>query len=615
MTLGPCRPRAVPPAPSCPATSPGGAPSARADRYAKTCLAGTDTDYLCLHCYDPLYVKDGTAEEECFNQACRAYVGRGEFSGDISSQGWAPHAKKLCAESVARFYKFGRSFLFRKLFEARAHECEKLFHDNAVSLNVIASVDYLLTCLDINAAWGSSTDISSLHRALDRYRENFDMFLMVEKFCTKYWIANPSGDLYIMKYHHALEKFSKTIGIVGVENRHDRAACYSYDFIDRQSKGNLTDNPFDFNAIYLASPTIISQLNHVFKTGHMVSEIHRYPSRSEDFAALLSVWTRCFPNPAIAIDREGLKLIYDGAAHKNKMVGDFDQFLMDYTSGREYAPILVFDGENYHLEYHAMLLYLLYLFSNNRTRSGTQTETGQAAYDRLRQAPARTFEEEIRQRLRSDGFEVHPAPGQAQLRMSFDNKKTEFDCVAVDRAKKILVLIEAKYEDIAPSSMAGTTIVDQMVLDRRRGLLSHAKKHHKHCRLFGQNFAALKNFGLDLPGSFHDYAVHTVIVTKHEPLISRHMGVDIISYEKFTSRSLRDRGEPSSCSAAPCNLPQAPEAQHDGAGEIGWPHSEAPGAAAGNGCARKGLPAPSTAKGENAGRPSRAGAERRRRGQ
>ena len=611
MTPVPDRPRAAFSAPC--SAAPGGAHSERADRYDKSDMDGiTDSDYLCAFCYDPLYVKDGTAEEACLNRACPTYVDRREFTGDVNGQGWVQDAKTRCAESIHEFYKFERGFLFRKLFEARAHESEQLFQNKLASCNVTSSVDYLLTKLARNASWGISKDVPSYLLALRQYYQNFDMLLVVEYYCSKYYIFAASDDLYIMKYHHALVKFHKTLGIVSEKNIYDEDSAYMFDLIDCKSSGRTSGAAFDFEATYSSIPAAITQLSHTFKMGHAVSKIHQYPASFEDFVALYSIWTQCSPCTRNSITAATLRNIYGNAMQKNNMSGNFEQFLTDYTSGHEYAPILVFDGKKYHFEYHDLLFYLLYLLSNNEIHSGRQSETGQTICGRLKQAIAYNFEEQIRQRLRNNSFEVSPSPGRAPLRMSFDNTKIELDCIAVDRARRIVVLVEAKYEDIAPSSKAGTTIVDQLVLDKRRGLLAHAKRHQERRLLFERHFASLKNFGLDLPGSFPDYAVRTVIVTKHEPLISRHMDVDIISYERFASIDFRRHGGPLSCPAScQSNQTQEPGTPSNAAPPRGGPGRRTQANMAGASGSHEGQPAPRTPEGEIARR-TRRGPERGR---
>lgn len=606
MTPARRRPLAAFPAPSRPAATPGGAGSERAVRYAKSDLAWTDSDYLCPFCHDPLYVEDRTAEEACFNRACTAYVDRGESSEYIGSQEWAQGARKRCAEGIRQFYRFDRAFLLQMLFKARVRESKQLFQGMTTSCNTASSIDYLLTRLDRSAAWGGSRDAPSCLRVLQQHHENFDVLLVAERFCSKYYISTAGDGLYIMKYDCALEKFHKTLGIVNEESRHDRAGCYLFESIDRQSGGPV-EGAFDFEAVYSLYQTGISQLSHTFRMAHAVSQIHQYPAGSEDFVVLLSVWTQCTPGATNSITEEGLRGLYDDAMQKNKMRGDFDQFLVDYTSGREYAPILVFDGEKYHFEYHDLLFYLMYLQSNNRTLSGRQTATGQAICGGMKQAAASAFEEQIRQKLRNDGFDVFPTPSQGQLYIPSKKTGKEFDCLAVDRPNRVIVIIEAKYEDIAPSSKAAVTMIDQLVLDRKRGLLEHAKRHHERRRLVKRHFGSLKNFGLGLEGSFLDYTVHAVIVTKHEPLISRHMGVDIISYERFASVDFRRRGS-LTCPIPPPNPSQAPGAPPNaapGSGPCDGVPAVGTTTTATTGGVRVGMPAPRTPKGEIGARPPR----------
>lgn len=608
MTLALRHHRAAPAESPCTVAAPGEAGGERRDMCAKSELEATDSDYLCPFCHDPLYVKDGTADEACFDRTCPAYIDREEISMDVHGQELMRRTSEQCDKSIRRFHKFGHAFLLRRLFEARVYERTQIFQGGDASVNMMASVDYLLAGLARNAAWGHLEDVLSYLRTFQQYRKDFDMLQFVEMSCSKYYVTTANGDLYVIKYHSALEKFHSTLGIFGSGNRRDRTGRYSFDFIDNTTRKKPIKHPFDFDAIYNSTPTIANQLNHAFKMGSIVSYIYRYPARSEDFAALYSVWTRCLPGPGDFIFADDLRKVYDGATKKNKMQGDFDQFLADYTSGHKYAPILIFDGEKYHFEYHDLLLYLLYLFLTNKTLSGTQTKTGQRAYNDMRMVAASAFEEEIRQKLRNDGFKVLPAPGQGQLHIPSKKDGKEFDCVAVDREKKIIVLVEAKYEDIAPSSKAGTTLVDQLVLDRRRGLLGHAKTHHERRRLFKRHFARLKNVGLDLAGSFHDYVVHTAIVTKHEPVISRYMDVDIISYERFASIDFRMHVGPLSCPAPSHDPSHAPTAPPNAAPPQGGPDGKEPAA----GGAGKDLPLPDNPKDRIASR-ARRGPEQGRR--
>ena len=161
MICLPRQPQKAAPKASTPATAPGGEHGARTGLYSKSDLKGTDSDYLCLFCYNPLYVSINAIDEVCFNRSCAAYANRGEISGDISTHEGPLCVRELCTKSVQEFYKFKREFLFRKLCEERARECEKLFRGKDINIDLIASIDYLLTRLNDNAAWGDLEDLSA----------------------------------------------------------------------------------------------------------------------------------------------------------------------------------------------------------------------------------------------------------------------------------------------------------------------------------------------------------------------------------------------------------------------------------------------------------------------
>ena len=532
-------------------------------------MAGTDSPYLCLFCYEPLYVDMATMKEACLNRGCTCYSSRGEITGNLAEHDGPRHARKQYSESVREFHKFDRQFLLQKIYEARAVECAKFFRGDGMNTGIIVSLDHLLTRLQDNTEWGSLRDYRAYRAAFDDYYEHFDILQFAEDICSNYYVTGAHSQRFVVKYHHALKEFFKTLGIVSDDDWQNRTDPPLFYHIDKQSMSDPVKSVFDFGAIYKNSLALASALNHAFKMHYTTSKMYGYPDRSANFAALFSLWITCPPGSTGTITADGLREIYDGAVKKNRMDRNFDQFLADCTSAKTYAPILVFDGEKYRFDYATLLLHLIYLFSNNRLRSGTQTEAGRTTYDKMRQAAARSFEDEIRQKLLNDGFDVRPGQGEKPFRPSFDNVRREFDCVAVDRERKIIVIVEAKYEDMAPSSMSAGTMVGQLVLDKKTGLLAHAQKHDSRRKFFRRHFDGMRRRGLDLPGDLSDYTVYTLLVTKHEPLISRHMAVDILSYEKFMSIDFR-------------STTARDDLDGEGAGSAGRP----PGAAATGGPAR-----------------------------
>ncbi len=408
-------------------------------------------------------------------------------------------------------------------------EFVKFFHNTGMKFNTILGINFLLTKLYYNNVWGSETNEQIFQNTLNEFLNDFDEQYFVEFIESKLYLIDQHEDPYVMKYSDVINNIHKVLGLVD-ETKFGPNDVNSYYFIDRQSGIGTIKDPFDIETIFRNHFYLAITMNHIFKFRYFVSQIHNYPVKSSDLAILFSVWTRCLPGQTCTLDLNGLKHIHNGALKENHMEGNFDDFLEVYTSGKNYAPVLIFDGERFHFDYPSLLLILFYLFSINKIIDGSQTLSGFNTLMEQRQKAAHNFEVEIRNKLKTDGFTVFPNSDNEKFEPSIDNEQREFDCLAIDYNDKIIVSIDAKYEDIAPSSKVGKTILDQCVLDKNNGILKHAKEHHTRRQFLVKN---LKKFPVHIQDDSWNYKIYSIIVTKHTPMISRHLTSRIISYDDF----------------------------------------------------------------------------------
>ena len=475
---------------------------------------------------------------------CATYTNQGEVSGKIYEHDGPREAGVRLQQSIMDFRRFSKKFLLGQIYLRRREMYMSLLRRTGLDVFAATATDYLLTQLDGEAMWGHSKDVGACRSVFDRYTNDFSVWQFLELLDSKTVVTTPDGKPYLSKYFFALEGFHNALGVVSGANRQDRAALHAFSFIDSKAREEPSKDAFDFDKMYKNAMPLASSLNLVFKISRAASNIHRYTSRPEDVEALRSLWGLCRSGGPVRIGTGRLREAYDDALKNAGMRGDFGQFLNDYASGKEYAPVLVFDGEDYWFDYSTIFLYLVYIHSNSRTRSGTQTEAGRVTYGKKRQEAALEFEAQVRQKMRDDGFDTYPGRDGKEFAPSFGSDRREFDCIAVDRRRKIVVLIEAKYRDPPPSLMAGADLVDRLVLDKRGGLLGQAKDHHTRRQFFIRHFRGMKEHGLDLEGCFLDYTIHTALVTKHVPPISMHKSVRIVSYDEFMSIDFRGGGVP-----------------------------------------------------------------------
>ena len=113
-------------------------------------------------------------------------------------------------------------------------------------------------------------------------------------------------------------------------------------------------------------------------------------------------------------------------------------------------------------------------------------------------------------------------------------KEYEYDLMIVDEDERTIYLCEAKFRDIAPSSLTRSTLVPQEV-EGCGGLLAQAARHAKRKQFFTSHRDA---FAADLvPMSDpSEYDVKAVVVTRATPIISRVDDVEICQALEFLNR-------------------------------------------------------------------------------
>ena len=262
----------------------------------------------------------------------------------------------------------------------------------------------------------------------------------------------------------------------------------------------------------------------MFNLSFLSHKIHKYPAKSPDVLALHSLLKLCHKSGPRAYDERSLRLVYERTAREYGVAGDFAGFVETYASGRRYAPVLVFDGQRYQFDGPTLSLFFPYIAALNDHKGGRQRVSGRQVFCDQANRLGAAFEREVRQKFRREGWKVFPSEGRKQR---LGPKKHEHDCVAIDHHSKIIVLAEAKYENVSAYAMHTNRLVGHIVLGKN-GLLSHAKKHHEKSKCFRRYCYA--SFGMDDPWR---YRIVPVIVTKHTPVIKKHLTVHLIPYRQF----------------------------------------------------------------------------------
>lgn len=513
---------------------------AKADRpYEKADLRGIDSDYLCLFCYEPLYVVpklrathrpraadwqlQTSQAEVCANPSC-LYSHRMLCSDDSVQDNYLPNFN----DAMEKCYGFDRGLAFRRMYSRRATTLHRFPIMKALELS---AMNYILIDASKHTDWGSDTNSSACDMAIDACVEKYSK---LEFFGTVDKKSNLTDGVrpYVMKYIYVIEESLRELGLADPTKYMPRDAGLYHGIEDQARAENLDWH--DYGSV-LQYPSATLCIKRAFSLFSLTLDMHKYPAKRSDLVALHSLLWMCKKPRQYAFTEHELRLAYKEAMRKNGMTGDYDSFLKSYASGQTCAPVLVFDGQRYWFDRATLKAFISYIEPLNDCADDSQRMSGHQAFSEQTRQLGGVFERWVRDKFRKEGWDVLPEEGK---KLKIGPKKYEYDCVAIDHGSKTIVVVEAKFENVPPSAIHANNTVDRLVLDKKNGLLHHAKKHDEKSALFRHHLYAGK-LGLAQP---LEYKVVSVVVTKDAPLIKKYRTVHLMSYPEFKAFDFKTGG-------------------------------------------------------------------------
>jgi len=173
-----------------------------------------------------------------------------------------------------------------------------------------------------------------------------------------------------------------------------------------------------------------------------------------------------------------------------------------------------------------LLYFIIHLngqyIQNNRLRSGKDIEV-------MKKKSADIFEAKVRSELQNYGY---TCPDKVV------KIKYEYDVLGISEAKKQILIIDAKFRDISPSSISAHTLIAQELMEPEEGLCYEVERHRIRVDYFLNNRGLFKQY-LKPVKNLQDYKVLAYVITKHTPLINQYKNIGISSLTDFVENELR----------------------------------------------------------------------------
>lgn len=298
---------------------------------------------------------------------------------------------------------------------------------------------------------------------------------------------------------------------------------FRYLDVDSEAKERALGSRFSFDAYFDRMFDFCMTLRYGFEMYRSYERGHDYDPTGAEIAAIIAL-AYSARKPKEVWPANGLSY----HLNNNRMSSDDARvFTEKYSGGRNLSPIVVNVDGKWHFDWWSILFYSHYLIAKNETRSLGQTAIGA---ERLRDAKGKAslvFDGRIRLFFSNMGYKVAPS----ELRVSYGSDQREYDVVACNEEKKLLVIVEAKYRDLSPSSLNREGLISAE-LSGDDGVLAWAIKQQNRLDLMAQNVTRFDQvFHFKWP--FGEYTRIAFVVTKFVPLIKKYREVFVLSYPEL----------------------------------------------------------------------------------
>lgn len=490
-------------------------------------LKQTTSDYLCTECKNPLYFEIESKEEVCVNPKCKLFPPLLKFHDIRKAEQLRAEMKEREGKLRAQIVRTDRKRFLRYLYEQRMATIRDSFTKRRMDFQKLLALDGLLTWLNTLRPIGRQWSEKVFRSILNNYKRFFDYENLIDDIQNLRVLISTKKKTYLLKYWTAILELYRSYGIVAGGD-FKASGVFKYSEIDKEAKedvefklgedmGKFLEQFFDH----------ITAMKYALEMYHRTSMLHNYDPSGLDIAVLLGLFFSC-KEDVEAWSIEGIRRHFDQTAKAAGIEASFNEFVHEYITNPEKAPILVFDSRSYLFDRYATFFYSLYLIGRHQRKTGVEKDTGSRRIMLKKQKSSEIFEDRIRKRLSDCGFTVLPKP----LKVTEQNESYEFDVMGVNGSSRELVLVEAKYRDFSPSSLTGKTLIQQELLDEESGLLVEAIKQQKRLKFFRRHDRRFRR-ELSLKFQPDEYSVSAYVVTKHPPVIAKYRQVSVVVYDKF----------------------------------------------------------------------------------
>ncbi len=497
-----------------------------------------DSDYLCPHCGGLLYLDTATPRNDvCINENCRLWPR--DFNSIIdATETEEPRIYKEIQDKenllVDEIHRWKPGILARYAYEARRELITSLFTKGIMPLiDYFIAVGELLLMANKYPSEGTVDDIDKFRLLLEDVRRWSRDQRNLEDVRTKRLIfgRTESGlELLYIKYAKAFTEFQKELGLISNKKLSQTESLFPYAHLEATVTPELDFTKItDHKEILEQFWPMSLQLRYWLQEHYRTKMQYNYLPDILDFTVIYGWFMKTWGKDKLSIipaDKQGKEIVDMQRHFDSQAKGKYSaqNFFNTYVDSAELVPIVARTHEGILMDYHTLLFFLIYLQGCPDPKEPAIKKRGEIIQD-MKAKVGKKFESWLREETRKRGY-VGP-----ETAVQESKKGYEYDIIAISEEKKTIIMADAKYRDMAPSSFTGTNLLTQELLGDH-ALRCEANHQQKQLDYFRNNIEKFRRY-LQPQRPWGEYDIHSFLVTKQIPLAHRYKEVKILPATVF----------------------------------------------------------------------------------
>jgi hypothetical protein len=493
-----------------------------------------DSDFLCPHCGGLIYLDTANQPNDvCINSKCPLWPRDFDSIIDATKEQEPRIYREINEEEellINKIHCWKPGKLARYAYQGRRELITPLF-----TTGIMPSIDYfidlgeLLLMTNMYSSEGTIADIDEFRQLLQDVRKWSQDLRNLEDVQTRRIVfgRTKSGLKPLsIKYSKVIAEFQQGLGIMSSIKLPPKESLFPYEHLEaavtpKPDFSTITDYGQILDLFWPAS----LQMRYWLQGHHRTKTQYNYIPDLLDLTVfcgwLDKTWGKAdlhiIPYEKLEKETREIQSHFDSQSDKGYSAKNFFNTYVDNTG---LVPIVARTSEGIIMDYHTLLFFLIYLHGCPDPKEPALKKRGEIIQN-MKGRVGEKFESWLRKEIRNKGYEGPDCPIKVPMKTGY-----EYDIVAISERRKAIVIADAKYRDMAPSSFTGTNLISQELLGDH-ALRYEADLQQKRIVYFRNNLEKFReHLNPKLP--WEDYNVQSFLITKHTPLASRYKEVAIL---------------------------------------------------------------------------------------